>query len=486
MIPSFITKSCILEAIQHIRRDGVPSRRKSRDYCLAKDGDHFPPKYTIALAHKIATGRFLRSDEFEGGSESNKFLESLGFDIIECTCGSQNKTKLSILPSDPKMETEPTSKLIRHSDERCPECKIRVHEILERIYGECVREHKFQWSTRISSYSETSIFHALQKVATALEGYRGFGFENFVRAKTLPPCDFWVPDPGFIVEFDESQHFTKLRKLSLSKYPDANPLGFSRSRWTALCEQHNAKDNNPPYRDEQRAWYDTLRDIIPSLKGFLPTLRLYARDFAWCLLDPDSNDDRRRFLNIAFQDSAPSSQAMEKTDTQLATEHSTLRVALVFPKVNATTLNGVPPSGAGAQEPDIPTLASFAGETVDFVLFPESYISSVDNTRIKLLLKLASDLDAPLLVGAVEKNFNLAGDSADWQILLRIDPDGSCRHLYTKHSTAEAVAFEKPDWEPNTMLPTFELGNVKVGATICHDQYLGLLPRFLASRGARV
>ena len=357
---------------------------------------------------------------------------------------------------------------------------------MESIYGKCIRNHRFPWSTRLYSYTGTPVFPTLKKVVSILGKYRGFNFEGFVKTENLAPCDFWVPDPGFIVEFDESQHFTKPRKLSLSRYPDCQPLGFSRSRWTALCEQHNAKDNNPPYRDEQRAWYDTLRDIIPSFKGFMPTLRLYARDFAWCSLDPDSKDDRRRFLNIAFQDSTPSGQAIEKTVAQFAPEHSTLRVALVFPKVNATTSNGIPPSGAGAQEPDVPSLISFVGETVDFVLFPEGYVSSSDNARIELLSKLASDLDAPLLVGAVERNFNSTGDSVNWQILLRIDPDGSCSHLYTKHSTADAVAFEKPDWKPDTMLPTFELGNVKAGATICHDHYLGLLPRFLALCGARV
>lgn len=36
------------------------------------------------------------------------------------------------------------------------------------------------------------------------------------------------------------------------------------------------------------------------------------------------------------------------------------------------------------------------------------------------------------------------------------------------------------------MLPTFELAGVTAGATICHDHYLGLLPRFLAGRGARL
>lgn len=44
-----------------------------------------------------------------------------------------------------------------------------------------------------------------------------------------------------------------------------------------------------------------------------------------------------------------------------------------------------------------------------------------------------------------------------------------------KRSTAGAVAFEHPDWEPHDALPTFELGGVIAGATICHDSYLGLL-----------
>ena len=69
----------------------------------------------------------------------------------------------------------------------------------------------------------------------------------------MAPCDFWVPDPGFIVEFDERQHFTIPRKLALSKYPAVQPLGFPQERWIVLCEHHTAKDNDPCYRDEQRA-----------------------------------------------------------------------------------------------------------------------------------------------------------------------------------------------------------------------------------------
>ena len=111
-------------------------------------------------------------------------------------------------------------------------------------------------------------------------------------------CDYWVPDPGFIVEFDESQHFTIPRKLALAEYADEEHLGFSAKRWITLCEHHDSKDNDPPFRDEQRAWYDTLRDVLPSIKGLGPTVRLYAGDRVWCSLDPDSEEDRGRFLGL--------------------------------------------------------------------------------------------------------------------------------------------------------------------------------------------
>jgi len=54
----------------------------------------------------------------------------------------------------------------------------------------------------------------------------------------------------------------------------------------ALCKRIAARDNHPSYRDEQRAWYDTLRDFAPTLLGMKQTLRLYSRDLVWCALNP--------------------------------------------------------------------------------------------------------------------------------------------------------------------------------------------------------
>ena len=309
----------------------------------------------------------------------------------------------------------------RHS-ERCIECKRRVRELLERIYGSCLPNQQFGWPTRLASYAGTSIEPALRNVATALESHRGFGIGEFVKSDTLAGCDFWVPDPGFIVEFDESQHFTVPRKLALSEYADERLLGFSAERWIALCEQHEARDNDPPYRDEQRAWYDTLRDLVPSLKDLQPTVRFYAGALAWCSLDPDSRDDRERFLGLMHRAPPPPGRTAAVRSPSAVTA-PTLRVAMVFPKVKKGTSKGIPPSGPGAQKPKLPAASQFAGEPVDIVLFPEGYIRADDDKRVGALRKLASKLDAALLVGAVDRTLATRGRKS--QVLLRFDPDGS-------------------------------------------------------------
>ena len=483
MIPALITKTHIAEAMRRINRDGVPPRRRARDYCLVTNDKHFPPKYTISLACQIATGECLRPDQYSGGAECERFLGSRGFNVVECNCGGTlHGHPVPAAPGSSGTSRRPVAPT-RHS-ERCRECKIRVRELLERIYGTCLPNHRFRRPTDLAAYSGTSIYPALRNVAIALETFRGFAISDFARSNVLAPCDFWIPDPGFVVEFDESQHFSHPRKLALSVYPHEQPLGFSAEHWIRLCERHNAKDNHPPYRDEQRAWYDTLRDLVPSLERSQPTVRLYARDLTWCSLDPDNSDDRQRFSALLHQRRPPSNRTMAGTRAPAVRTASTMRVAMVFPQLTRKASNGVPPSGPGAQRPVVPTATSFAGETVDFVLFPEGYINSSDANRSASLTKLASELGAPLLVDAIDEDPHATGRAR--QVLLRFEPDGSSSLLYTKHSTAKGVAFEKQDWEPSVMLPTFELAGVRAGATICHDHYLGLLPRFLAGCGARL
>lgn len=81
MIPKEIIEEHIRLAIDEIDRKGVPTKRESTKYNLIYKGKEYPPKYVISRACFYATGEELDNEEFSGGTETNNFLENLGFKI---------------------------------------------------------------------------------------------------------------------------------------------------------------------------------------------------------------------------------------------------------------------------------------------------------------------------------------------------------------------------------------------------------------------
>jgi hypothetical protein len=178
--------------------------------------------------------------------------------------------------------------LARKHNERCKKCKDRVGEFLGHIYGEVREQYGLDLPTNVEGYKDTPFYKDLKKIHTELQNHRGF--RHFVNARRLPAVDYFVPDPGFIVEFDESQHFTEPREIALRNYPAAQRLGFPKEKWMSRCAAMHRKDNDPPYRDEQRAWYDTLRDF-GSVFRRIPLIRILPDERVWCELDVSSEVD---------------------------------------------------------------------------------------------------------------------------------------------------------------------------------------------------
>lgn len=289
MIPKNIKGEHIIRAIEEIIKRGVPKGRNSKKFHLEHNGNLYPPKYIISLASKYATGEELDPSVFGAGKETNGFLENLGFNIVRKL--SSEKPVIDAYNKKDRIKISKT----RH-DERCSECKETILKLLEKIYGKVEPNYKFEMGAHLEDFKHTPYYDKLKEIYKALQNHRGF--KEFVRAKKLPHCDFFVPNPGFIVEFDESQHFTLPRKIALTQYPEKFELGFNRERWIILCEKINAKDNDPVFRDEQRAWYDTLRDFLPEIKGLKGTVRLFARDFEWCKFDPNNPLNVKKFKSL--------------------------------------------------------------------------------------------------------------------------------------------------------------------------------------------
>ena len=168
--------------------------------------------------------------------------------------------------------------------------------MLRALHGEVTEQYSVGLPAKLAGYEGTGCYGPLARIHSCLQDHRGH--EVFAKALVLPAVDYYLPRRRQIVEIDEPQHFTAPRLLALRHYPTDIEVGYDRQRWMVLCEDLDRHDADPVYRDEQRAWYDTLRDFAPQVLGGEPTIRLYVADGVWCAMDPSQEDDIERFRSI--------------------------------------------------------------------------------------------------------------------------------------------------------------------------------------------
>ncbi len=300
MIPKEITREHVLAALARIKLEGVPRGRDSRGYLLRHGDRTYPPKYAVALAAEIATGQLLPSDVFGGGRETNDFLRARGFVIVNRQDGVV-LPPLGVLPRTPAAPARRAPSPRGGHDERCSECKNAIADCLRALYGATGvvrREHRLPLPAKLSAYVDHPRYDDLRRIHRALVAHRGH--EAFTRTARIRPLDIFVDPPGFVVELDEGQHFSAARRVSLEAYPDDLDLGFDLGSWIQLCQRLKRSDPDPAYRDEQRAWYDALRDFAPDLheRHLQPTVRIPLGEMAWCELDPSRPKDLERFTQM--------------------------------------------------------------------------------------------------------------------------------------------------------------------------------------------
>jgi 5-methylcytosine-specific restriction protein A len=82
MIPKNIDRNHITRAIEDIDQNGIPPDRHSVKWSVKHQENLYPPKYLISIANIHANGDDWDPSEFSGGDETNNFLISLGFNIV--------------------------------------------------------------------------------------------------------------------------------------------------------------------------------------------------------------------------------------------------------------------------------------------------------------------------------------------------------------------------------------------------------------------
>jgi hypothetical protein len=114
--------------------------------------------------------------------------------------------------------------------------------------------------------------------------------------------------PVRIVEVDESQHFNEFRAVTLRRYPRDLEVAYPRRQWLAESARRRARGGGgwaspkPPLfpmdggRHRQRAFRDALADLLPSVHGYAPTLRIADFEVEPWIWDSRGASTRLRLL----------------------------------------------------------------------------------------------------------------------------------------------------------------------------------------------
>lgn len=253
---SVVTTEHVREACEQYNSGFARPSHPSRSTFLLFDGRSYPAKFIRGLAYKIATGIELDpSSDYSGGEETARFFAALGFQTTKDLAETVAPNAEPVIPTVVPLEVV--------KDRKFEPQKQALFELLKKRFRTVLTEEKFSW---LVVPRRDALGDPLKAIFNALEAMRGFS--TFAVPGQSLRCDFVIPEERLIVEYDERQHFTIQRAKALELYPSDLKFGFDRSGWIAACNSIRATDPVPPHRDEQRAFYDSLRDILAVQNGY--------------------------------------------------------------------------------------------------------------------------------------------------------------------------------------------------------------------------
>lgn len=276
---SSIVKEDVVQAIRNYEEQGESAF--SKNTFLKYEGKLYPAKHLRALAYEVAYGTPISKSKFNGGMETVRFFERLGFEMTYTGGSSSKKSKLKKVV---KKESKKRS-VINQKNVIAQKNELQKH--LNRFFhGDVVCEKTYDWLKTPNRYDQNPEYEKLTGALISFRGHADLGKTNYKLR-----CDFVCESEKVIIEYDERQHFTEARHVSLLNYPETLSLQFDKASWIESCVDICAKDNHPPNRDEVRAFYDSVRDIEAARNGY-QLIRIRHGDFDWSRLDGEGQINR--------------------------------------------------------------------------------------------------------------------------------------------------------------------------------------------------
>jgi hypothetical protein len=161
-----------------------------------------------------------------------------------------------------------------------------VLDLIVQVRGGVIESKTPDWLVRPGRIECGSRWLLVREIYRELTGQE---LPEIMPARNSRKVDGILKCEGFeprIIEVDETQHFNCYRATTLHLYPPAIPLGFDQGEWIKRSEAKRRLETGgfaepkPPLfpgeggRHRQRAFRDTLADIVPLEYGYLPTLRI--------------------------------------------------------------------------------------------------------------------------------------------------------------------------------------------------------------------
>ena len=259
---SRLLKNHIKEACRRYDAEENRPTHPAKTTFLILDGERYPAKFIRGLAYEITTGHKLSSNDYSGGAETARFFEKLGYSVEY-----NGKTQ----------ENNHNKNNDKRTDSDTLKQKYALKNVLKQLFGHVDTEATFDW---LVVPDQSSMNDVLSGICEALVSFRGH--ENFSTPGWKLQCDFFIPSENLIIEYDEKQHFTEPRAVSFDFYPENISFAFDTGYWKDECNRIKAKDpdKKDPSRDEKRAFYDSVRDILATRNG-MTLIRIKHGDYDW-------------------------------------------------------------------------------------------------------------------------------------------------------------------------------------------------------------
>ena len=484
-----ITREDVLQAIQ-IFNSEHPVHPAARSTYLILNGKRYPAKHIRGMAYEVHFGREAHKSDYTGGQETVRFFERLGFEVYyvhqninthpikespPVIIGKQSVKETPPSISPPIHEASNDSAKISVPSKGVIEQKNALQLLLNKLFdGDVVCEKTFPWMKTPQELSGpyTQLYNAL----SAYRGNRTFAKKN-VKLR----CDFVCEGQKLIIEYDERQHFSEARRISLLSYPQI-PLNYDRDLWVQTCQNTQAKDSKPVNRDEVRAFYDSVRDIEAAAHGYCLLRIMHGQ------IDFTSASAREKLIELLHTEKAPSKTLSPLGERPAVTSSNSLKVGLYL---QTYELHGNLLAFKRA-------MALVKNSDIDILVFPEiSYFPFVNEYT------QADFLNANNVQQLYDKALDLSREIGCAVVISNEDKYGTIMCIYANAFAAEGETLYK-DYIKHTMTEysACDIGNYqeyaqeafqpilykgfRIGMTICYDCNYSIFSRKYAKNGADI